>query len=204
MSLLEKYQRVNNTFTYSISSAGGVDRSDGTGDEIGEFQIYIPPFPFPTHQQSKLAIFTLESFFITGQTDDAYVSAGANGQPANTGAGRFDISGFYVEVNGLGVRGNNFVNARSNSLRSNKAFIIMNEYGAQRKDSATAEDYARVLSGGRSGVECICSNPSGTTLNVKVLSLDTIDQLTAQAGLDSVINFKIELLPDDFQEREIE
>ena len=203
MSLLEKYQRVNNTFTYSISSAGGIDRNDGSGDEIGEFQIEIPPVPFPTNQQSKLGIFTLESFYITGQTNDAYVSAGVGGLPANTGAGRFDISGFYIEVNGLGVRGNNFVNARANKLRSNKTYTIMNEYGTQRKESADAEDYARVLSGGKSGVETICSNPSGTTLTIRVLSLDTIEPITAQAGLDSIINFKIELLPDDFQEREM-
>lgn len=204
MSLLEKYQRVNNTFTYSISSAGGIDRDDGTGDEIGEFQIEIPPVPFPTNQQSKLGIFTLESFYFIGQSDDAYVSAGANGQPANTGAGRFDISGVYVEINGLGVRGNNFVNAKSNSLRSNKMYTIINEYGRQRLESASSEDYSRVVSGGRSGVETICSNPCGTTLRVKVFSLDTIEPITAQATIDSVINFKIELLPDDFQEREME
>ena len=144
MSLLEKYQRVRNTFNYSIASAAGLDRGDATGDEIGEFQILLPNIPFPENQASQLAIFTLESFHFISQTDTAYVSAGVGGLPANSD---FDCSGFYVEVNG--------------------------------------------------------SNPAGSTLQVKVYSMDTADLIQPQAGLDSIINFKIELLPNDFQSAEM-
>ena len=124
MSLLEKYQRVRNTFSYSIQSSQGVDRGDGSGDDIGKFQIDIPNVPFPENQQSKLGIFTLESFYFTSQTTGVYVSAGANGLPANSD---YDVSGFYVEINGIGLRPQIFTTNLSSNLRSNKMFPIINE-----------------------------------------------------------------------------
>lgn len=205
MSLLEKYQRVKNTFSYSIQSSAGVDRNDSTGDDIGSFQIDIPPYPFPENQQSKVGIFTLESFFFTSQTDNLYVSGGDDGLPANS---RYDISGFYVEINGLGVRPQLYTTGLNLGLRSNKLFPVMNEYGKKRSvsDGATPPeityDYSKRLAGGYCGKEVICSNPSGSMLQVKVYSMDTGD-LIADQGIDSIINFKIEMLPDDFQEREM-
>jgi hypothetical protein len=68
---------------------------------LDRFKLDIPPYPFPENQQSKLGIFTLESFYFTSQGIDDYVSGGVNGLPANS---LDDISGFYVEVNGLGLR----------------------------------------------------------------------------------------------------
>lgn len=206
MSLLEKYQRIRNTFSYSIQSSQGGERSDSTGDLIGKFQIEIPPFPFPENQQSKLGIFTLESFYFTSQTDAIYVSGGDDGLPANS---RYDISGFYVEINGLGLRPQLFTTAVNGALRSNKIFPIINEYGKKRSVSDGADppdityDYSKRLAGGNCGKEVICSNPSGSMLQVKVYSMDTGD-IIADQGIDSVINFKIEMLPDDFQEREME
>ena len=196
MSLLEKYQRVRNTFSYSIQSSQGVDRGDGSGDDIGKFQIDIPNVPFPENQQSKLGIFTLESFYFTSQTTGVYVSAGANGLPANSD---YDVSGFYVEINGIGLRPQIFTTNLSSNLRSNKMFPIINEYGIERKAS-TGE---RVVAGGESHKEVICSNPCGSVLQVKVYSMDDGELISEQA-LDSIINFKIELLPDDFQERDMD
>lgn len=206
MSLLEKYQRVRNTFSYSIQSSQGKERSDLSGDELGQFQIEIPPFPFPENQQSKLGIFTLESFYFTAQGIDEYISSGAGGLPANS---LDDVSGFYVEINGLGLRPQLYTTNLSSSLRSNKMFPVMNEYGRIRRfsDGATppvyTNDFARVNTGGMCGKEVICSNPSGSMLQVKVYSMDTGEIILDQANLDSVINFKIEMLPDDFQEREM-
>jgi hypothetical protein len=206
MSLLEKYQRVRNTFSYSVQSSMGTDRSDLTGDELGQFQIEIPPFPFPENQQSKLGIFTLESFFITAQNLSEYVSSGIGGLPDNS---IYDISGFYVEVNGLGLRPQIYTTNLASTLRSNKMFPIINEYGRARRFSNGADppvytdDYARVTSGGKCHKEVICSNPSGSVLQVKVYSMDTGQLILDQDNLDSVINFKIEMLPDDFQEREM-
>ena len=196
MSLLEKYQRVRNTFSYSIQSSQGSARGDSTGDDIGKFQIDIPNVPFPENQQSKLGIFTLESFYFTAQTTGIYVSSGANGLPANSD---YDISGFYVEVNGLGLRPQIYTTNLSSNLRSNKMFPIINEYGIERKAS-TGE---RVVAGGESHKEVICSNPCGSVLQVKVYSMDDGELISDQA-LDSIINFKIELLPDDFQERDMD
>tara|TARA_R110000824_G_scaffold59978_4_gene160679 strand:+ start:1110 stop:1700 length:591 start_codon:yes stop_codon:yes gene_type:complete len=196
MSLLEKYQRVRNTFSYSIQSSQGVDRGDGSGDDIGKFQIDIPNVPFPENQQSKLGIFTLESFYFTSQTAGVYVSAGANGLPANSD---YDVSGFYVEINGIGLRPQIFTTNLSSNLRSNKMFPIINEYGIERKAS-TGE---RVVAGGECNKEVICSNPCGSVLQVKVYSMDDGELISDQA-LDSIINFKIELLPDDFQERDMD
>lgn len=203
MSLLEKYQRIKNTFSYSIQSSAGISRSDDSGDDIGKFQLDIPPYPFPENQQSKLAIFTLESFYFTSQTDALYVSGGDDGLPANSD---YDISGFYVEINGLGLRPQLFTTAVINGLRSNKMFPIMNEYGRRRKRGNTPDieyDYAKRVCGGECNKSVICSNPSGCMLQVKVYSMDT-GQLIADQGLDSVINFKIEVLPDDFQDREMD
>jgi hypothetical protein len=130
MSLLEKYQRIKNTFSYSIQSSSGIDRNDATGDDIGKFQLDIPPFPFPENQQSRIGIFTLESFYFTAQTDAYYVSGGEDGLPANSD---YDISGFFVEVNGLGLRPQLYTTALNNALRSNKIFPVINEYGRRRK-----------------------------------------------------------------------
>ena len=195
MSLLDKYQRVLNTYEYSIQSSQGIDRDDGSGDGIGDFQILLPPFPFPTHQQSKVAIFTLQSFHFISQTATQYVSAGADGLPASSD---YDISSFYVEVNGIGLRPQNYTSGKSVSLRGCKNFLVVNSDGLNR---ATA-GYERVNAGGDCGIESICSNPVGSTLRIKVFSGDTGDLIADNANLDSIIRFKIELLPDDFQERE--
>lgn len=205
MSLLEKYQRVKNTFSYSIQSSQGIERSDNTGDDIGKFQLDIPPYPFPENQQSKLGIFTLESFYFTSQTDAIYVSGGDDGLPANS---RYDISGLYIEINGLGIRPQLYTTAINGALRSNKIFPIINEYGKRRSSTDGGDpevityDYSKRVAGGTCNKEVICSNPSGSVLQVKVYSMDT-GELIADQGLDSVINFKIEMLPDDFQEREM-
>jgi len=144
-----------------------------------------------------MGIFTLESFYITSQTDAIYVSSGTNGLPANS---NFDCSGFYVEVNGLGLRPQIYTTNLSNNLRSNKMFPIVNVDGLGR---GVAGDSQRIICGGVSNKEVICSNPTGQVLQVKVYSMDTGDLISDQA-LDSVINFKIELLPDDFQSAQIQ
>jgi hypothetical protein len=202
MSLLEKYQRIKNTFSYSIQSSSGIDRNDATGDDIGKFQLDIPPFPFPENQQSRIGIFTLESFYFTAQTDAYYISGGEDGLPANSD---YDISGFFVEVNGLGLRPQLYTTALNNALRSNKIFPVINEYGRRRKrgnDPDTEYDYAKRVCGGVCNKSVICSNPCGSMLQVKVYSMDSGDLITDQP-IDSIINFKIEMLPDDFQDREM-
>lgn len=204
MSLLEKYQRIRNTFSYSIQSSQGIERTDGTGDEIGKFQIEIPNVPFPENQQSKLGIFTLESFYFTSQNETIYISNGPTGLPEEDGTDyEFDVSGFFVEVNGLGVRPQLFTTAKDSKLRSNKIFSIINEYGKRRMNDTDVFEGNRVVCGGECNKSVICSNPTGSTLQVKIFSMDSGEQIADQ-GIDSIIQFKIELLPDDFQERDMD
>jgi hypothetical protein len=78
MSLEEKYSRVANTYSYSIQASQG----DDDFDDVGSFRITIPPFPFKENQASQVGIFTLESFFIVGQTEADYVGQATGGLPA--------------------------------------------------------------------------------------------------------------------------
>ncbi len=189
MSLEEKYARVSNTYTYSIQSS----QADDDFDDVGSFRITIPPFPFRENQSSQLGIFTLESFFITGQTENDYVGSIDGGAPADS---NFDVSGFYVELNGLGLRPQLYTTGLSRNLRSNKLFPIINEYGQHRKSGADPHISGRVSAGGFVNKEVICSNPSGSVIHVKVFSMDSGDKLTS-TSLDAIINFKIEMLPDE-------
>jgi len=189
MSLEEKYSRVANTYSYSIQA----NQSDDNYDDIGSFRITIPPFPFKENQASQVGIFTLESFYITGQTEADYVSNGAGGLPAN---GDYDASGFFLEINGLGVRPQLYTTGLSSNIRSNKIFPIINEYGQRRRAGDSSHISSRVVCGGESGKEVVCSNPSGSVLHVKVYSMNTGEKLTSTT-LDAIINFKIEMLPTE-------
>ena len=153
MSLEEKYSRISNTYTYSIQSSQG----DDDFDSIGSFRIQIPPFPFRENQGSQLGIFTLESFFITGMTENDYVGAVTGGDASDS---NFDVSGFYVEINGLGLRPQLLTTNVNARLRSNKMFPIINEYGSHRKSGAEPHISGRVTAGGFVSKEVICSNPS--------------------------------------------
>lgn len=190
MSLEEKYARVSNTYTYSIQCNEGDDEFE----DIGSFRITIPPFPFRENQSSQLGIFTLESFFITGMTENDYVGQTTGGAPADS---NFDVSGFYVEINGIGLRPQMLTSFTGDSgIRSSKMFPIINEYGSHRKSGANPHISGRVTAGGFVNKEVICSNPSGSVLHVKVYSMDSGDKLTSST-LEAIINFKIEMLPDE-------
>lgn len=189
MSLEEKYARVSNTYTYSIQSS----QADDDFDDIGNFRITIPPFPFRENQSSQLGIFTLESFFVTGMTENDYVGQVTGGDASDS---NFDVSGFYVEINGLGLRPQLLTTNINARLRSNKMFPIVNEYGSHRKAGGDPHISGRVTAGGFVNKEVICSNPSGSVLEVKVYSMDSGFILTSTT-LSAIINFKIEMLPDE-------
>jgi hypothetical protein len=189
MSLEEKYSRVANTYSYSIQASQG----DDDFDDVGSFRITIPPFPFKENQASQVGIFTLESFFIVGQTEADYVGATTTGLPANSD---YDVSGFYVEINGLGLRPQIYTTNLNTRLRSNKMFPVINEYGSRRKADDESHLSSRVTSGGYCNKEVICSNPSGSVLHVKVYTMDSGEKL-ASTTLDAIINFKIEMLPTE-------
>ena len=190
MSLEEKYSRVSNTYSYSIQST----QADDDFDDIGSFRITIPPFPFRENQSSQLGIFTLESFYITGQTEADYVGQATGGLPADSD---YDTSGFYVEINGIGLRPQMLTSFTGDAgIKSVKMFPVINEYGSRRKADDESHLSSRVTSGGYCNKEVICSNPSGSVFHVKVYSMDSGDKLTSTT-LDAIINFKIEMLPTE-------
>lgn len=184
MSLTTKYESLRNTYYYAVES----DQGEANNDEIGDFEILIPTFPFPEHQAGQVAIFTLTDFFITGMTSAARVSTAANGA-----TGLFDISGFFVEINGLSLRPQNYNTFKSSAVRGTKSFMVINRYA---KDNTGLTGGESCLAGQEDiNHSVICGNPAGEQFRIKVFSLDTGDQLADQATLKAVIKFKIELLP---------
>jgi len=188
MSLITKYESLRNTYYYAVESDQGI----GDNDELGQFELLIPPFPFPEHQRGQSAIFTLTDFFITGMTATARVSSGAAGGATAT---KQDISGFFVEINGLSLRPQNHNTFLSTNIRATKSFMVLNRY-AKNNDGING---GQSCLAGQEDIEesVICGNPSGEQFRIKVYSLDTGDLITDQSTLKSVIKFKIELLPAD-------
>jgi hypothetical protein len=179
-SLKEKINRVRNTFYYTIDSTDGI----GNNDDIGSIQMTIPPTPFPTNQPSQLGVITFTGFHICAQTDSERLPA--------TG---YDTSGFFVIVNGLGVRGQALANSKSASLRRQNVFFVPNIYGTG--STAKSNVFNRLSGSDNLNVEMLCSNPSGDTISIEVIDVDTGNRLTENAALYSMIEFKIELLDED-------
>ena len=103
-----------------------------------------------------------------------------------------------MELNGIGIRPQNYNTNLNENLRGSKSFMVLNPNGNRRKTDFDN----RVNSGQELNIECVCSNPTGSNISVKVYGLSDGELITDQA-MDSVINFKIELLPNDFQEQDM-
>ena len=179
-SLKEKVNRVRNTYYYTI------DSSDGTAirDQLGLVQMTLPPTPFATNQPSQLGVLTFTGFHICGQTDAQRVPAVG-----------YDTSGFFVILNGLGVRGQALANTKSEGLRRQNAFFVPNTYGLS--DIAIAGPYNRLSGSGGLNIEMLCSNPSGDSIQIEVIDADTGARLVDNENLYAMIEFKIELLDED-------
>ena len=111
------YYRLRNTYSFSVESTCG-DLGNGINDDPGNFDVLIPPFPFPDHNRSQRAIFTLKEFWVInqGNLDAERVSAD----------GDFDPSGFVVQVNGLGMN-NGYGQSINCKLRSAPVFTVINK-----------------------------------------------------------------------------
>lgn len=199
------YERVRNTYHYVINSR------KGTGGEniTSRFGMDLPPFPYPEHQGSQIGIFKLNSFHICNQDEVDRI-------PMPQGAGLMkegDSSGFYVIINGIGLRSQVFSNAKSNPVHGGGAgnpavpsdlfqmnsFWIPNTYGKRNivfsdDEDAPASGNFNVLSGGYSGKEVICSNPAGSRLNVEVIDADTGVVIQSDSDLYCVLDFSIEVI----------
>lgn len=180
MSEIRTYaERVRNTYYYTIESDQG-----NPEDDLGDFEITIPPFPYPEHQGSQLGILKITGFHILGQTDTQRIPASG-----------YDTSGFYVIISGVGLRGQSFMNTKSASLRQQRAFFVPNLYGTGSTSKATT--YNRISGSNELNQVVLCSNPAGTSLRVEVLDIDTGNKIVDNAVLQSVIEFSIELVPTE-------
>lgn len=190
-------EQLRNSYNYNVESDCGI-LGGGINNAPGLFDIRIPPFPFPQHNASQRAIFTLNSFYVVGQDGD-----GAGDRVGPTWNN--DDSGFYVEIRGLGQSGN-YVASKSCPLALTTAFCIMNKSGQfNLVDGAglaltdATYNLSKISGGIYEGKPVLVSNPSGTMLQVLVKSLETDAQIqgTGVSTFNSVINFTIQLIPNE-------
>lgn len=179
------YERRLNTYQYSVISKNCNANQD---NDVFRFTTDIPPFPFPTHQASSLAIFRLKEFFIMNQGT-------ANNQRAS-GDTRKDLSGFAINIIGAGMRGSQYTNSNQTKLTTNNIINVSNKYAMVETGT---HDQIQVLSGSNEmSDEIVISNPSGTAITFEVRDLRTYTLIPAgDSSYFSYIKFEIELLPPD-------
>lgn len=195
MSAQLEMDRIKNTYYYTITSDDGEGR-----DDIGDFDIQIPPFPQQEHNSATKCIFTLQGLAIGDQV---------LGQ--NIGATAY----LSVEINGLGLQANNYNSTNGvvagglPELRQTNRFLIPNiyeEFDSVSTAPAGAPNVGEIfnnvptqrLTGNfdlTNPYVLICSNPVGKQINIKVFE-DDGTPLGANANLNTIIRFKIELIPD--------
>tara|TARA_R100000231_G_C5310027_1_gene160127 strand:+ start:464 stop:1045 length:582 start_codon:yes stop_codon:yes gene_type:complete len=185
MSCIKReYLRKKNTLNFSFNSGGGEPKN-----EIGNFEFLIPPASYPEHQKSQYGLFTLRSFYIINQTDTERVEyTDANGQ-------KCDISGFYIQINGLGIAPLMSTGTNGRLRMATNQFPIMNKTAQAYLDGEGTNSYFTGICGGEyTGSSIACSNPMGTNISVKVLDMFDGSQIADNVELEAVITFDIELL----------
>ena len=192
----KEYDRLRNTYFYTIESAEGLEDDD----EISRFSVNIPPFPYPEHQGSQRCIFTLHDFYVIGQDDGERLTQ--TGEPSV--AGGEDISGFHLRVMGIGLRNQDFSTALGGGfqLQGTNIFSVFNKFGQVNSLNAgnTAVDNsdAKTMAGASDiDEQRLCSNPAGTTMTCEVVSMDTGVKLAANANLNVLVKFSIEVVPEN-------
>ena len=190
MSNKELWLRKKNTINFSVQSAFG----EQVADDIGNFSFLIPPACFQTNQSSQYGIFTLKEFYFISQDETDRVGDYQEPEPAGGAVFEADISGFYVEIGGLGLapQVSTITNAR---LRvATNQFAIFNTGGIGDVSAARNGYFTRISGGQYNGASVACSNPMGTNVNVKVYSMDDTSLIANNARLDAVMTFEIEML----------
>lgn len=187
--LRQSFLRKKNTYHYSVCSADGI-----TNQDVNNFDFVIPPFAYPEHQRSQYALFKLHSFYIITQgVSNPIVPAERASASAD-----FDLSGFYVRVDGLGIQPSLGSTIQNSSIRygTNTFFVPNPNAGA---DLTQSFQYQRISGGQPADYEVACSNPVGSAVNIKVFDAESDGDLTpiGNGNYDAIINFSIELLDLD-------
>lgn len=187
--LKQEFLRKKNTYHFSVCSADGVLNAD-----VNNFDFVIPPFPYPEHQRSQYALFKLHSFYVITQNvsnpfaPNERVSASAD----------FDLSGFYVRFDGLGIQPSLGATIQNTAIRyGTNTFFVPNENAGA--DLTQSFQYQRVSGGKPDDYEVACSNPVGSNVNIKVFDAESAGDLIPNGGgtYDCIVNFSIELLDID-------
>ena len=188
--VMKEYLRKKNTYHYSVHNIDGIEGKVQTGD----FNIRIPPMPFPEHQSSQYCLFKLDSMYVINQTRGA-------GQEDMTQQRRLsrsvehDLSGFYVEINGLGIRSVIATVPGIVPINNGVSFFILNETALT--DLQQSFQYSMNSGGKYDGESVVCSNPTGTVINIKIRTADDGNVIADSEDYMSVVNFSIELLDLD-------
>lgn len=181
--LRQLYMRKKNTINYSIDNIAGIEGKNDSGD----FNIRIPPMPYPNNQSSQYGLFTLNSVYIMEKTE-----ALADRLSNNV---NFDLSAFYVEISGIGIQSVVATLPGTTARPSGTSFFILNE--TSMADLGNSNQYSRNAGGLYHGESVVCSNPTGAVINVKIRDASTGLLVQDNANLISVVNFSIELLDLD-------
>jgi len=191
MSAQLEYERLMNTYYYSITSDNGDPR-----DEIGDFSITIPPFPQKKHNESQRAIFKLYGVVLGDQ-----IVAQQVGQTAY----------FSIEVSGLNGLNNNYNSTNAGGvagalMTTSNRFLIPNLYDVASTQTGPVGGAAvdetipfNKVSGAYdiSNPYCFaCGNPVGQTLSFKLFNANGA-QIGANANLNTIVQFSIELLDNE-------
>jgi len=191
MSALLEYERLMNTYYYSLTSQNGNPR-----DEIGDFVFTIPPFPQKKHNESQRAIFKLRGCVIADQ-----IIAQQVGQ----------TSFFSLEVSGLNGLNNNYNSTNAGGvagqlMNNSNRFMIPNVYDVGNSQTgpigAPAVDETIQLATITGSFDLTnsyafaCGNPVGQTLSFKVFS-DAGAQIGANVFLNTIVMFSIELIDNE-------
>ncbi len=184
------YRRELNTYHYQISS----QNCTGPERRAGLFEFDIPPYPYPTHQASQLALFKLKDFWIVNQ-------GSKNTQRASQSA-TDDISVFTLDIKGLGTRSSVYSNTgarldgagnpNAKQLFPSTKIEVVNKYGGVNLTGTM-----QAVSGSdETDFECVVSNPAGSHLRVQVLDGDKASQIAdGEAGTYfCILRFSIEVL----------
>lgn len=185
MSIQEYAERLRNTRTFTFCNVCG-DDNGGNNSDIGNFDVVFPPSPFPQDVIASRAIFKLKSFYITEQTDT---------NRANNNSLDLDNSGFFIQLNGIGL--NQGIQSQAKNCSSfTQAFPIYNKDGGSNNSESLI--YQRISGGEYYGDDVLCSNPYGTIMNIKIIDMDGQNSLIPNnTNLNSFITFSIELIPDN-------
>ena len=180
LDLKQEYLRKRNTISFSVNSADGVNF-----DDIGDFEIQIPPSSYPEHQRSQYGLFTLRSFYIIENDLANFVQ--------NTGNALVPVSGFIVEISGLGLNPTLFTTGTQANLRGTNQFPILNKTAVSNEVNANGQ-IPVVMGGQYDGGSVACSNPMGTSFKVRVYDMVNGTIIPNNNNLISNLQFEIELL----------